>query len=278
MDYQEFEVPESLRRKLACVWRLRDPDPSPDGDVVFPDGRCELIVHLGTPMACWQLDRGWVPQDPVMFAAQQRAPIRLAALGPLDCFGIRLQPAASALIPGVKLPALRERIIPLGDLDPGFALALSRTVRASSATESESRLWQLLESRLASPPLDESVEKSVAALDDACGQVRISDLAGMLGLPMRRLQARFQASVGLTPKEYSRVLRLQSAIRLIDADRAPLANIAVDVGFCDQAHATRELQSLTGLTPARLSKALREQRNGKQALKLAAAFVRGRSV
>lgn len=276
MDYREFEVPESLRRQVQCVWRLSDAAPAPEPQVIYPDGRCELIVHLAEPMAWWEPELGWVPQFPVLFAAQQRAPIRLAARGPLDCLGVRLQPAASVLIGGVQLATLREQIVALGGLDGGFARALASAVQ-SFCLDDDSSLWRLLGTRLATADLDARIEAAVEVLDAAQGQVRIQRVAELAGLPLRSFQMRFLASVGLGAKEYARVLRLQAAVRLIDAGRVPLADIAADVGFSDQAHATRELHVLTGLTPARLSRALRDQRNGEQTLQTAAAFVRGRN-
>lgn len=277
MDYREFEVPESLRRQVQCVWRLRDTAPTAEPQVIYPDGRCELIVHLAEPMAWWEPDLGWVSQLPVLFAAQQRVPIRLAARGPLDCLGVRLQPAASVLIGGVQLAPLRERIISLDALDRGFARALASAVRLFCVDDEESRFWRLLATRLDVAHLDPRIEAAIEVLDAAQGQVRIPRVAELAGMPLRSFQMRFLASVGLGAKEYARVLRLQAAVRLIDAGRVRLADIAADVGFSDQAHATRELQLLTGLTPARLAKALRDQRNGEQTLRTAAAFVRGRS-
>lgn len=277
MDYREFEVPGNLRRQVQCVWHLRDDHPSPEPQVIYPDGRCELIVHLAQPMARLEPGHGWVPQAAVLFAAQQRAPIRLAARGALDCIGVRLQPAASGLVAGPGLSTLRERIVALHALDAVFAHALALAAGRFRNDPADSTLWTLLETRLDPSGLEAPIESAVAALDAAHGQLRIPQLAAVAGLSLRSLQQRFLASVGLTAKEYARVLRLQSAVRLIDADRAPLAEIAADTGYSDQAHATRELQALTGLTPGRLSRALREQRNGERTLALAAAFVRGRS-
>jgi AraC-like DNA-binding protein len=51
--------------------------------------------------------------------------------------------------------------------------------------------------------------------------------------------------------------------------------VALESGFSDQAHATRELHDVTGLTPARLRRALRGTRDADQTIQLAAAFVRG---
>jgi AraC-like DNA-binding protein len=72
------------------------------------------------------------------------------------------------------------------------------------------------------------------------------------------------------------VLRLQATLRALDGD-APLADLASSTGFADQAHATREIKRVTGLTPARLRDELHRDRGGDAAIRIAAAFVRGSS-
>ena len=94
---------------------------------------------------------------------------------------------------------------------------------------------------------------------------------------MRGFQIRFQAAVGLTPKEFARLARLQATLRALDGGDESIAALAGDGGFADQAHATRELRRVTGLTPARLRSALRRDRDGDAAIRMAAAFVRGQA-
>ena len=73
------------------------------------------------------------------------------------------------------------------------------------------------------------------------------------------------------------MFRLQAMIRALDGEAESLSQIAQDAGFSDQPHATRELTRLAGTTPALLRAALRHQRDADDTIRLAAAFVRGRS-
>ncbi len=277
MQYREFEVPAALRRHVQCVWRLQDAAPSPDPQVVYPDGRCELIVHLGSPMCRLEPDGAWKPQAAVLFAAQPRAPVRLAAQGSVDCLGVRLQPAASAAIAGDRLPALRDQIVALDTLDPALVGALAAAARQFDGGGVDATLWELLAERLLPFPLDSRIEAATAELEHRPGGQRVPDLARTAAMSLRSFQVNFLHAIGLTAKEFARVQRLRATLRLLDAGGSALADIAADTGFADQSHATRELHHLTGLTPARLSKALREQREGERTLQLAAAFVRGYS-
>lgn len=68
-------------------------------------------------------------------------------------------------------------------------------------------------------------------------------------LSLRQRQRRVLAQTGLTPGALSRLARLQAArIEVLGADR-PLAEIALDHGFHDQAHFTTAYRLWTGVTP-----------------------------
>lgn len=66
----------------------------------------------------------------------------------------------------------------------------------------------------------------------------------------RQLERDFRRYIGTTPLHLSRVARVQAVSRRAQAG-AGLADIAADVGFADQAHMSRVVHQLTGLTPRR---------------------------
>jgi methylphosphotriester-DNA--protein-cysteine methyltransferase len=274
MEYAEFDAPPALARHVQCVWRLRDDAPGDAAQTIYPDGRCELIVHLGTPMRRHTLDQGWETQAQCLFAAQIRSAIRLAAAGPVHCIGVRLQPAASHAIAGAAVAMLADRIVALDHVDAAFAAAFVDACTRCGGGDLEP-LWQLLRRRLAAVAIDAQVQAAIEVLDAAHGDITGTELARRCRIGLRSLQMRFVERVGLTLKEYARIQRLAATLRRLDRDGEDLATVALDQGFSDQAHATRELKSLTGLTPARLRRALAAERDGDDTLRLAAAFVRG---
>lgn len=60
----------------------------------------------------------------------------------------------------------------------------------------------------------------------------------------------FRARWDCTPREYLQRMRVRNAAHRLASSRAPLAEIALDAGFSDQAHMTRVFGRMTGLTPA----------------------------
>jgi methylphosphotriester-DNA--protein-cysteine methyltransferase len=87
-------------------------------------------------------------------------------------------------------------------------------------------------------------------------ELRVERLASDLGVSERQLRRRCHAGVGYGPKTLQRVLRFRRFLAGIDATGTPdLARLALDAGYADQAHLTRECTRLSGLAPARLVRA-----------------------
>ena len=70
-----------------------------------------------------------------------------------------------------------------------------------------------------------------------------------IGIGDRQLRRRFLDAVGYGPKTLERILRFQRFLTLEGDD---LARLALEAGYADQAHLTRECTRLAGLPPAAL--------------------------
>ncbi|KDE99243.1 hypothetical protein Y900_009860 [Mycolicibacterium aromaticivorans JS19b1 = JCM 16368] len=80
--------------------------------------------------------------------------------------------------------------------------------------------------------------------------IGVAELCAMTSLSAKRLSALFRHEVGLGPKTYLRVRRLQAALRRLDAGTQRGAEIAADLGYCDQAHFVRDFRGFTAITPS----------------------------
>jgi methylphosphotriester-DNA--protein-cysteine methyltransferase len=109
-------------------------------------------------------------------------------------------------------------------------------------------------------PADARVRRAIDLLVLSRGTVRVAQIAEAVGVGDRQLERAFAERVGIGPKALARVLRLQSLVARLDAERAPVAwaELACDAGYADQAHLVREARDLAGVTPTEL---LRERRN-----------------
>ena len=99
--------------------------------------------------------------------------------------------------------------------------------------------------------LDAAFDPAVAWAIGALGRgLRVSEIASRLGMLPRTFERRFAQRVGLTPKRFARVRRLQRVLRLIrSGPPADWSAVAIKHGYYDQSHLVHEFRELAGVTP-----------------------------
>lgn len=163
--------------------------------------------------------------------------------------------------PGGAFPFLG---IPLGDIEDGYvgvdqvwgSVGRELHERLIETTSAEARFAIIEQFLLSRPSLTvdrhPGVAAAMAAIEDD-PSIRMADIRQRVGMATKRLIALFRAEVGLSPKAYARVRRLQAALRLLGAGPVAGAHIAAEVGYFDQAHFVRDFESFTGMTPTQYS-------------------------
>lgn len=162
--------------------------------------------------------------------------------------GAQLAPGAAALLFGIPAGELAERHTSLEDV---WGSAATR-MRERLLEVPPQRQLEVFESLLAERlPKLRGLHPAVAqALEHFKVTSDIQRVVVDSGYSHRRFIALFREAVGLSPKVYCRVLRLQSALTHLSTD-APLAALALDAGYSDQPHFTREFRALAGVSPGR---------------------------
>ena len=80
-------------------------------------------------------------------------------------------------------------------------------------------------------------------------RVSLEDASRASGVGPFHLIRLFQRHFGLSPHAYLTQVRVAKSRRLLRLGH-PVAQVALDVGFADQAHFTKRFKQLTGTTPA----------------------------
>ena len=81
------------------------------------------------------------------------------------------------------------------------------------------------------------------------GKITSGELARAAGTSVRGLERAFDRDYGLSPRQYLRRLRMQTACQQLVSTRSPLAQVADRCGFADQSHFNRDFKRMTGMTP-----------------------------
>ena len=174
--------------------------------------------------------------------------------------GVRFHPGTAARFPTV-LDELVDQRIGLTEL---WGSLVDRLVETMAQAGSPERALMFLESHLlrqcrSEAHLDPLVGEAVRALMP-WHPVSIDGLATHLALSASQLRRRCVHAVGVSPKVLQRTLRFQGFLALAQAGALAtgrrgadgVAGLAIDAGYADQAHLSRECLRLTGLTPRQL--------------------------
>lgn len=225
-------------------------------EVVLPNGGPQLLVNLDRnelrstfPAGSGgdRRTRGAALQGPstgpvLVDPAQQRAVVWVA-----------FRTAGAHPLLGVPLSAVRDQLVGLDDLWGGDGAVLrERLLTAMAAGGPQACLRELEGALLARAATDAGPDPAVraaAARLDRGASVRSA--ADQLGWTPRRLTARFDVQMGLSPKRYARVRRFQRLLARVNASAAgpDWALLAAEGGYHDQAHLIHEFRALAGMTP-----------------------------
>jgi AraC-like DNA-binding protein len=236
--YREWLPSADLRGSLACYWvSVTPPGHGPALASVLPDGCTDLI---------WQSGLGAFIAGPDTGPAPTQIPAGTVLVG------ARFWPGAGGPALGVPLAELRDQRVAVADCLPRLARQLPADLTPERAF---SAIATACEHFVAAGPADHLVRHATKLL--ANGETTVAGLCAMLALSERQLRRRFDDAVGYGPKTMQRVLRFRKVLtRLTVTPEADLATLAVQVGYSDQAHLTRETTRLAGLPPAALARTL----------------------
>ena len=84
--------------------------------------------------------------------------------------------------------------------------------------------------------------------------ISLVEIASLVGLSPSHCAKKFRRTVGLSLERFVNHRRMMKALELLRDSSAPLARVALDLGFCSQSHFTRLFSSQTGMTPGKYRK------------------------
>jgi AraC-like DNA-binding protein len=200
---------------IACLWS-RDPEPEPRGHRIVPDACVDIV---------WTRGR-------LVVAGPATGPVITELPGSSPAFGVRFRVGAAGAALGLPAAELLDATVPLADVWDDAA-----RIEDGAATRGLPGLAAAVAARIEREP-DRAVRAAAQGAD--------------VGLGDRQLRRRFAEAVGYGPKTLERILRFQRFLVLARTTRSDLAWLALDAGYADQAHLTRECTRLAGLPPAAL--------------------------
>jgi AraC-like DNA-binding protein len=236
---QERLPPSSLADHVVCTWiQTVSPQSTAFTHRKAPNGSVELVCVAGS-----------MPR----ILGPQTGPIEQALAPGTTIVGVRLRPEAASSVLGLPTHTLLDLVLGADELWGDRAHALQeRVALASSGREAAAHLERAVTERLADAPGPDPVVAEAVRRLMSRRRADVGSMAASLFISERQLRRRFEAATGLTPTRLHRMLRFQRFLALAWTREHPstqVAQLALEAGYADQAHLSRDAAALEGRPP-----------------------------
>jgi AraC-like DNA-binding protein len=231
----------------------------------LPSG--EVVMILGFGPAIGMRSGGRLESHRSFVAGLSDGPCLVETPGTQAGIQVNLTPIGVHLLLGLPMRELTNRAAAIEDLLGGELV--EQLYEAPGWEARFALLDRALERRLdAARPASPDVAWAWGRLRQSGGRLRVAELCEEIGCSRRHMLRRFDEQVGVPPKTYARLLRFQTAVRLLghrdgrhwggDGAAAELTwgRIALECGYFDQAHMNRDFRRFAGMSPGALAASL----------------------
>ncbi|WP_348655432.1 AraC family transcriptional regulator [uncultured Roseivirga sp.] len=254
MNYTEKLVAEkSLKDDILCYWQMK-------GDIdeavginsrYLPKGQNLLIFNYGRDIEYMEATKFMYLNPRVIIVPAFATSRIINQKGKIDLFGISF--IGDGLYKLMRLPMtklvnhltenLRQKYENLHSELDGLDFPQKAIVAEKFLTDN-------INQNLNSPPLQQAIK----AIHQAKGKITIGDIAKKVYVSERQLQRLFKTRIGISPKVYCKIIRVNNYIDFILSkdESVNWMELVVEYDYHDQPHLINEVKSIAKLSPKKL--------------------------
>lgn len=234
----EFHLPSSrLLPFIECYWHRQGHFAEEKKIRVVADACTDVILEFAP-----------TPWPARYVIGTQLKPIIVSLQGEVDRIAVRFRPGMAWFFFRASLDGLTDRLLPLSELSwrvPNTlycALAALRSLEDRAARLDD---W-LVDELVGIDPDGQEVEESDRLASALRAGISPARLACATGLHPRRLQRVCRERFGATAAHLHRLFRFSRLLARVKAAPGSLAELALELGYADQAHMAREFRHFAG--------------------------------
>ncbi|WP_420603546.1 AraC family transcriptional regulator [Flagellimonas sp.] len=254
MDYQTYQPHPDLASLISCYWSLEVPSSdNPQKQRIIPDGKIEMVFIFGDDIKRYTTDNNFILQPRAFVLGQILEPFFVEPTGYVNSFSISFYPFGFANFMEEPIKTLANKETPIEKLF-GKDVAKKLELEMVRAKDTQARITiaeKFLLNRLSQAATVDSIVKStVQVLLATKGNTSISNILKDDLSKRRQLERKFSKQIGISPKQLSKVIRLQSALKMLLSEEGDnLTTIAYKSEYYDQAHFIKDFKEFTGISP-----------------------------
>lgn len=189
---------------------------------------------------------------PITFHTLTTGPSAHAHVGDITAMGLLVRPEAAACLLGQATGAIVNQVLPWAVVAgaPEAARLEDEVMRSRTDNARLQALTDSLRRTLRAVPRGRDQAYARLCVEVGCHGSRAAD---RLGLGRRQLERRCMAVLGVSPKQFQRLVRFRGALSMSMSmperpcnTALPMAAVALEAGYYDQSHLARDARSLVG--------------------------------
>ena len=250
-DFRSFAPPAALKPVLRSSFYARGRI-SYRSDKILPNGLVVALFFLGAPH---RLGKAADPGNNPVYAHSclhgvQTSPVYNTPSAETHVLGLLFEPIGFHALFLTDMERLVDVTVDARDVLPLRLIDFIDDVKSrANSMAAHGALHQfLLKEPKQTPP--DWLQGLYSAIKVSQGMLPLAGAYDDIGLSARHINARFKASVGVSPKVLCRIYRLEALLEGIDPSSVNWADLAHRFGYFDQAHFNREFRLFSGLSPS----------------------------
>jgi AraC-like DNA-binding protein len=237
----------ALRPYVESYWLMQSKGTLLDyrEEFMHPLGGFGIVFNLGDSLR----SNGQALDEPIFLDGANSLSRKMGFLGKVSLLGIRFKVGAAYPFLGIPLAELSNQTALTDILGEGSLMPLYEAVLNKPLSEQIQCIeaW-LLERLTRGKEADKLVWHSLGLIRR--GIPSMDALSQHVNLSQRHIERLYQQQVGLSPKFYSRLLRIEAARKALKQPNDSLTGLGLSLGFYDQSHFIREFKAIVGMTPS----------------------------
>lgn len=218
---------------------------------VVPNGFIELTFHFADHLRKIKFREELQPG--IIISGQKTGFFDVLPTGKTQMLSIQFYPHSAGLFFDLPMHELSNETLDLQDILGPIARELEEQLHDLSTLEQRiNHIEHFLLGRLSRKTEYEwnRIVHNITLLNQSNGIITVKGLANAACLSLKQHERIFKQFVGLSPKQYLKVIRFQYA--LFEHQQRPtqsLTQLAYSCGYYDQSHMINDFRKLSGITP-----------------------------
>lgn len=219
---------------------------------IIPNGCLELIIHLKEVYCKLPKDKEVASTPDFMLIGMFSKTYQVQFNETVPVFSIRFKPEALPHILHIQGTEIFESY---GDIEAvlgnDFVDFCQQIREEKNVAGMISRTEKFLKSILAKEQIQENYVTRATRIIRSSDTNSVQEISAKVNISQRQLERKFKKLLGLSPKQYIRLTRINKVVQLLDQNQfLNLTDVAYYCGYFDQAHFINDFKHITDQTPS----------------------------